>query len=168
VYLNGTGLGRTWKPSYIRRSGRPSVAHRPGPVRGAASRRELTADEESEQTFLHTLCDLGVRSRRAEVAEQMLDRRFRTARDVNAELNAHVKALKEEDLARRCRTLDVPALVVAGEEDPRPPLAVDSLVGALPRAELVVMPGVGHLPWLEDPEGLRAVLRRFPGSIVDA
>jgi proline iminopeptidase len=59
-------------------------------------------------------------------------------------------------------------LVVAGEEDPRPPFAVDSLVAALPRAELVVMPGVGHLPWLEDPAGLRALLRRFLADVADA
>lgn len=97
----------------------------------------------------------------------MLDRRFRTARDVNAELNAALKALGEEELATRCRRLDVPVLVVAGAEDPRPPFAVESLVAALPRAELVVMPGVGHLPWLEDPDGLRALLRQFLANVAD-
>ena len=50
---------------------------------------------------------------------------------------------------------------MAGAEDPRPPFAVDSLVAALPQVELVVMPGVGHLPWLEDPGALREALRRF-------
>ena len=167
VYLNGTGLGRVWKRSYDARVDRLSPTDR-ARFADLRSRTELTANEEWEQTFLHTLCDLGVRSRRAEVADQMLDRRFRTARHVNAGLNADIKTLSEEELAMRCRTLDVPVLVVAGEEDPRPPYAMDSLVAALPRAELVVMPGVGHLPWLEDPEGLRALLRQFLASVADA
>jgi len=166
VYLNGTGLGRDWKPSYDARVGRLSPAHRTRFVE-LQSRSELTADEEWEQTFLHTLCDLGVRSRRAEVAEQIVDRRFRVAGEVNAALNADVKAFTEEDLVARCLTLDVPVLVVAGEEDPRPPFAVDSLVAALPRAELAVMSGVGHLPWLEDPDGLRRLVRRFLAGVAD-
>jgi proline iminopeptidase len=126
----------------------------------------LTAEEEWEETTLHTLCDLGARSRRVDVAEQIVDRRFRVAGNVNAELNADGKTRTEDELARRCRTLDVPVLVVAGEEDPRPPFAVDSLVAALPDAERVVLSGVGHLPWLEDPEALRTVLRGFLSRVV--
>ena len=167
VYLNGTGLGRAWKPSYDARADRLSPTDR-ARFADLRSRTELTADEEREQTFLHTLCDLGVRSRRPEVARKMLERRFRTASDVNAQLNADVKTLNEEERTELCRTLDVPVLILAGEEDPRPPFAVDSMVAALPRAELVVMPGVGHLPWLEDPEGLRALLRQFLATVAGA
>ena len=167
VYLNGTGLGRAWNPSYNARVSRLSPAHRTRFVE-LQSRSDLTAEEEWEQTFLHTLCDLGVRSRSAEVAEQMVDRRFRVAADVNAALNADVKTFSEVELAARCRTLDVPVLVVAGEEDPRPPFAVDSLVASLPRAELAVMPRVGHLPWLEDPDGLLALLRGFLADVAVA
>lgn len=83
VYLNGTGLGRDWKPSYDVRVNRLSRAHRTRFVE-LQSRSDLTADEEREQAFLHTLCDLGVRSRIAEVAEHMVDRRFRVGGDVNA------------------------------------------------------------------------------------
>lgn len=160
VYMNGTGLGRSWKPSYNARLDRLPASDRARFVE-LESRAELTPDEEREQALFQVLCDLGVRSRRVEVAEQMLDRRFRISREVNAELGAAVKALPEAELVARCRRLTVPVLVVAGEEDPRPPPAVDSLVAALPRAELTVMAGVGHLPWLEDAEGLRACLRHF-------
>lgn len=118
--------------------------------------------------LLNTLCDLGERSRRAEVAQQMLDRRFRVALNVNAALNADVKAFMEDELTARCATLDIPVLLVAGYEDPRPPFAIDSLAQALPRAELVVMPGTGHLPWLEDPDRLRAVLRQFVTRVTQA
>lgn len=167
VYLNGTGLGRSWKPSYDARLDRLSPSDR-ARFEDLQSRTELRADEEWRHTFLNTLCDLGAGSRRAEVAQQMIDRHFRTARNVNAALNADVKVFSEEELAARCGTLDVPVLIVAGEEDPRPPFAVDSLVQALPRAELVVMPGVGHLPWLEDPDGLRAALRQFLTQVARA
>jgi pimeloyl-ACP methyl ester carboxylesterase len=40
--------------------------------------------------------------------------------------------------------------VVHGSRDPRPLSALEAMLAALPRAELVVMDGVGHLPWLED------------------
>ena len=160
VYMNGTGLGRSWKPAYDARVSRLAPADR-SRFTDLDSRSELTAEEECEHVFLNALCDLGLRSRRAEVAEQMVDPRFRIALDVNAAINADTKTLGEDELVKRCRSLDVPVLVVAGDEDPRPLFAVDSLVEALPRAQLVVMPGVGHLPWLEDDEGVRAVLRRF-------
>jgi proline iminopeptidase len=165
VYLNGTGLGRSWKPSYDARVERLSAADR---ARFAElhSRQELTAEEEWEETVLHTLCDLGARARRVEVAQQIVDRRFRVSLDVNATLNDEVKTFREENLVRRCQRLNVPVLVVAGEEDPRPPAAVEALVSALPQAELSVLSGVGHLPWLEDPETLRAVLRGFLTTVV--
>jgi proline iminopeptidase len=59
-------------------------------------------------------------------------------------------------------------LIVAGDEDPRPPFAVVSLAEALPRAALVVMPGTGHLPWSDDTGALRAVLRQFVKRLAQA
>lgn len=41
-----------------------------------------------------------------------------------------------------------------------PPLD-DSLAAALPEARRVVLPGVGHIPWLEAPEPSFAALRGF-------
>ncbi|MFF7973662.1 alpha/beta fold hydrolase [Streptomyces sp. NPDC007905] len=42
-----------------------------------------------------------------------------------------------------------------GARDIRPRTAVDSLAGALPRVRRVVLPDAGHLPRVEDPEGIR-------------
>lgn len=39
--------------------------------------------------------------------------------------------------------------------------AVQPLVEALPRGELVMLDSVGHLPWLEDPAAFGAVARDF-------
>jgi pimeloyl-ACP methyl ester carboxylesterase len=61
--------------------------------------------------------------------------------------------------------MTAPVLVYAGELDftPTPQLAARA-VGLFPRAELVVQPGGGHMPWLDDPLGLAATIARFLGS----
>lgn len=49
--------------------------------------------------------------------------------------------------------LTCPVLVLAGEVDLNsPPPAVAALAAVFPRAELVVQPGAGHFPWLDDAE----------------
>ena len=70
-----------------------------------------------------------------------------------------------ENTRERLRDLDVPVLVVHGDADPRPLAAVETLAIELPRAELVVMPGVGHFPYLEAPDRLAQVIRRFLASL---
>lgn len=57
--------------------------------------------------------------------------------------------------------LDVPVLIVHGEQDPRPMWAAEKLARTLPSAELVALPGVGHFPDLEVPERYRELVRGF-------
>jgi pimeloyl-ACP methyl ester carboxylesterase len=60
----------------------------------------------------------------------------------------------------------VPALVIHGDQDAI--LSVDEArdeAAVLPRGELAVITGVGHLPNLEDPPAFTEVLRRFLGRI---
>ncbi|MEZ4241640.1 MAG: alpha/beta hydrolase [Myxococcota bacterium] len=60
------------------------------------------------------------------------------------------------------RALAVPTLVVWGSDDEATPLAQGERVTALlPDAELVVLAGVGHIPQIEDPEGLDSSLLDF-------
>ncbi|WP_426300144.1 alpha/beta fold hydrolase [Arthrobacter sp. R-11] len=48
--------------------------------------------------------------------------------------------------------ITVPTLVICGEEDvARPPAWSEEIADRMPRAELVVMAGIGHSPILEDP-----------------
>ena len=61
---------------------------------------------------------------------------------------------------------DVPALVVHGEDDQLIPVAEAEITAdGLPDAELVIIPGAGHLPNLEQPavfdETVRSVLEQF-------
>lgn len=58
--------------------------------------------------------------------------------------------------------LDVPGLVVRGSEDvPSPQAAAEAMAGALVDCELLVVPGVGHLSALEDPDAVAEALRRL-------
>jgi 3-oxoadipate enol-lactonase len=58
--------------------------------------------------------------------------------------------------------IDVPVLVVAGEEDAIIPVAeADALARALPSARLVRIPGAGHLSPLERPAEVNAALLSF-------
>jgi 2-succinyl-6-hydroxy-2,4-cyclohexadiene-1-carboxylate synthase len=58
----------------------------------------------------------------------------------------------------RLPELDVPATVVAGERDPAYVARAEQLACALPRAELVVVPGAGHGLAREAPDAVAQVL----------
>lgn len=54
-----------------------------------------------------------------------------------------------------------PVLVVWGDADPGPELAVREWVSTWPKARLLVIHGAGHLPWLEHPEVFFPAVDRF-------
>jgi pimeloyl-ACP methyl ester carboxylesterase len=54
----------------------------------------------------------------------------------------------------------VPTLLLVGGED-HYRADMEWLAGRLPRSHLVVLPGTGHLPFLEEPEAFRAAVDRF-------
>jgi 3-oxoadipate enol-lactonase len=50
-------------------------------------------------------------------------------------------------------TIQIPALIISGDEDlPRPPAWADEVADGLPNGELIRLNGVGHSPTLEAPE----------------
>jgi pimeloyl-ACP methyl ester carboxylesterase len=58
--------------------------------------------------------------------------------------------------------LNIPATVIVGEADPiSPPDEARAMGALLPRAEVEILPGVGHLANLEAPAAFSAVLRRL-------
>jgi proline iminopeptidase len=71
------------------------------------------------------------------------------------------RSWSEDELIEQCRGLEVPVLIIEGERDLRPRWAVDSLERALPDVRRVVLPGVGHIPWLEAPEAFVRSLAEF-------
>ena len=64
--------------------------------------------------------------------------------------------------------MDVPALVIVGSEDALTPVSFSEvLVAGLPDAELVVIPGAGHLTALEAPAAFAAAVGDFLARRVD-
>ena len=73
-----------------------------------------------------------------------------------------LRALAEADLRDVLPTIDVPTLIVHAELDVRSPLPVaEALAAAIPSAQLVVLPGVGHMSYLEAPDAFGSVVRTF-------
>jgi pimeloyl-ACP methyl ester carboxylesterase len=63
-------------------------------------------------------------------------------------------------------TIDVPTLVVVGEEDElTPPAEAEAMAAAIPGSTLEVIPGAGHLANLESPSAYHAALTRFLDSL---
>jgi pimeloyl-ACP methyl ester carboxylesterase len=61
--------------------------------------------------------------------------------------------------------LAAPVLIYAGELDvsPTPQVAVEA-AGLFPHAEVVVQPGAGHSPWVDDPAWFTSMINTFLGS----
>jgi pimeloyl-ACP methyl ester carboxylesterase len=71
-------------------------------------------------------------------------------------------AIAEADLRDVLPRIAVPTLLVWGELDARSPLRVArEFARAIPHAELVVIPGAGHMSNLERPDEFNAAVRDF-------
>jgi len=72
------------------------------------------------------------------------------------------RAFAEADLQPMLGSIAVPTLLLHGDADVRSSLAVaEELHARIPGAQLVVLPGVGHLANLDAPERFNAEVRRF-------
>jgi proline iminopeptidase len=65
----------------------------------------------------------------------------------------------------RIAQLQVPTLVLHGEADPRPAWSAQHLAALLPNAREEILPGVGHLIWLDAPDRIGSLLRQFLGDL---
>jgi proline iminopeptidase len=163
IYVSGTGIGRAWNPEYHRETDRRRTPAERARLTDLKSRARTPA-EESEYRFLSWFPDFTTRERAADLMAHV-DAPFAINVEANRQINAETKAWVEADLADRCRVMTSPTLLVHGEEDPRPPWAIDSLAAALPNRVVEIMPGVAHLPWLEAPEPFAARLRSFVADV---
>ncbi|MFI2710977.1 alpha/beta fold hydrolase [Micromonospora sp. NPDC018662] len=162
IYVSGTGIDsdRGWHPHYERNLRRRLEPHRDRWE--ALDERARTPAEERERAVLQWSADFADPDVALRHAEDMATPWRGLNRDCNRAINAEVKReLREADLAARCRTLEVPALIVDGPEDIRPRWGVDSLHRALPSAARVSLVGAGHLPWVEDPQGFQGAVTTF-------
>lgn len=66
------------------------------------------------------------------------------------------------DMTEAMGRVDVPTLAIVGEEDAiTPPDVVRRFVEVMPRAELVVLPGCGHMPPMESPAAFNRAVASF-------
>jgi 3-oxoadipate enol-lactonase len=100
--------------------------------------------------------------------EQLIEeyRQLRTAavRDVDGYVNAcrAMLRLADEPMMHLLGKIDCPTLVIAGELDPYcPPRASEMIAGAIPGAELIVVPGAGHMLHWELPEHINGLILEF-------
>jgi 3-oxoadipate enol-lactonase len=71
-----------------------------------------------------------------------------------------MQAIAGHDTSARLPSLDVPTLVVHGDEDAMIPVENGRLIASLvPGARLEVLPGVGHMFWWEQPERSAELVR---------
>jgi proline iminopeptidase len=160
VYVSGVGIGRAWNAAYHEEADRrlsDGQRHR----RDELELLERTPAEEREYRTLCWVPDYAVPSNAFELAAAEAASPFPVNYECNRVLNAETKTWDEGDLVARCRMLDVPALILHGAEDSRPAWAVDSLAAALPHADLQVIPGSGHLPWIETPTEVTSAITNF-------
>jgi pimeloyl-ACP methyl ester carboxylesterase len=73
-----------------------------------------------------------------------------------------VKGFLPTELWRYVNRITAPTLyVLGGKSTIVPPATQQRLKETLPRCEIVVMPGLGHYPGVEDPPGFLAIVDRF-------
>lgn len=71
-------------------------------------------------------------------------------------------AFRPADAREAVATWDARVLIVAGALDSGPlPRVAAAVADLFPRAELTVLPGAGHFPWLDDPRGFREAVAGF-------
>ena len=96
---------------------------------------------------------------RAAIREQQLNA-FHLQVDDEAD-----ESLLTDDLPGALGTLDVPTLVLTGEDDKADFQAIgDHLAATLPRARRATIAGAGHLPSLEQPAAFAELVLPFLGG----
>lgn len=75
-------------------------------------------------------------------------------------------AIREADFTQAARNASRPALCIAGDQDgSTPPALVKSLADLIPGASYKVIEGAGHIPCVEQPETLAALIREFQQTV---
>ena len=82
-------------------------------------------------------------------------------------LRGGTEYLTERSVPERLAALEVPVLVIFGAADPRWDPSSAHRYDAVPNARVEMLPGVGHIPMLEEPEATSRLLLGFAAKGVD-
>jgi pimeloyl-ACP methyl ester carboxylesterase len=100
----------------------------------------------------------------ARLTDSLVDRYYDLMRAPGnrAALLARMRQVMLTDPVRRLRTIGVPTLLVWGDKDQMiPPSNAQDYLRAMPNARLVMLPGLGHVPFEESPAEALAPVRSF-------
>jgi proline iminopeptidase len=163
IYVSGTGLGWGWHEPFQRTAAARLAGCEPRLSKLRA--RHRTEAEERELAILQWSAEFtGPDARRR--AEEMATPWFGINRECYDGIWVELKRTwREAELMAECEELTVPVLIVDGAADLRPRWAVDSLEEALPRVTRAILPGVGHVPWLEAPGEISSLILEHLGRL---
>ena len=65
------------------------------------------------------------------------------------------------DLMEALRDVEVPTLILYGEDEPGASIGGDAIAEAIPSAQRVTIPASGHFPFMEHPEAFLDAVRAF-------
>lgn len=169
IYVSGTGIDPAWHAEY-----RANRAARLGPhgqqrlselqERQSRATGAAFAALDREICALSWSTDFGDQAQALERARRLFVADFLPNYEVNRLLGADARHEIEGDadaMAARLSGVKVPTLIVHGEADPRPVWVAHHLAAHIPNAQLRVLPAIGHLPWLEEPDQFARILREF-------
>jgi pimeloyl-ACP methyl ester carboxylesterase len=138
---------------------------RPGPDSdaGRAGRRE-TAEKVAAEGVRTLASDLqsALLSPTAGLAARARLRAMVEATSVESVVAALEGMARRVDRTDLLASIDVPVLVVVGEDDGlTPPEVGEHMAELIPQSTMAVIPGAGHLPPIETPEAVNEALRSF-------
>lgn len=77
--------------------------------------------------------------------------------------------LRDTDITDKCAAISCPTICVVGSQDvATTPELVESMAALIPGAEFELIAGSGHIPCVEQPEALVAVIRNFAAEATTA
>ncbi|HEX6477689.1 MAG TPA: alpha/beta fold hydrolase [Ktedonobacteraceae bacterium] len=167
IYLSGTGIDASWKEEYHRNRDAlltPSERSQLADLRARLSLVQGAEFDAVERAYceLSWSSDIADRSRARELAWQL----FVDGLHINFQVNRVLgkdgdRFTQQPTMIEQVAILQIPTLVIHGALDPRPARVAQHLAKLVPSASYLELPHVGHLPWIEQPDLLRGVLRPF-------
>ncbi|HEY6410490.1 MAG TPA: alpha/beta fold hydrolase, partial [Ktedonobacteraceae bacterium] len=167
IYLSGTGIDASWHAEYHANRDAlllPDEQRQLADLRALLSLVQGAEFDVVERAYceLAWTTDIADRTRARELARQLFVDGLHINFQVNQMLGKDADHFTQRStMPEQLATMRIPTLVIHGERDPRPSRVARQLAAIIPTASYVQLPRVGHLPWLEQPDLLRGVLRQF-------
>ena len=172
MYLSGTGVDASWHAAYRHnRAARltPEEEAQIADLKAQRTRLSGAAFAAVDRAYCELLwsTDFAQPHQARELVRSLFIEGIQPNYEVNERLGKEADLFAESPtLPTRLAALPVRTLVLHGEADPRPASVARDLAQRLPAAEFVLLPGAGHLPWLEQPEQFKQALRAFLTPVI--